>query len=276
MEDEKEVNVVIEQDLNTIMLERVKSAGINLTVEQADAYTKTIADLGVYKEGTEIPLGYKKCGKCRHVLKFYLFNRNSGSKTNTTGNCKECQRQSASKSYGKTKKSRNYKKYYDENKEMKQEHARAYYQNNKNAVNAKHKDYLGTKKGKKVMKKAHQKRHDAIINHKGIPYTRAMLLDRDRRGEEFPICYLCGLPIVDTSGANCHMDHVISIGNGGLDCFTNVALVHQVCNLTKEKDDRNLKADQVNGIVKLAETYIDAHPDLFGDDDEVEEVGGEE
>jgi hypothetical protein len=254
-------------DLTQEKLSRLTLAGIEMTPEQITEYLNLDDDLGVYVEGSEIPQGYKKCGGCHHVMKFYMFNKNSSSKTNTTGNCKECQKRSASKSYAKTKKKRNYKKYYEANKEMKQEQARRYYQANKEEINAKHKEYLKTAKGKKVMKKAHAKRAKAIANNKGIPYTRAMVLDRDRRGGEHPICYLCGEPILDVSGAACHLDHVISIGNGGLDCFTNVAAVHHTCNLTKEKDDRNLKAEQVESIVKLAEEYIDAHPEMFSDND---------
>ena len=255
-------------DLNEVQLlqkERLELAGIHLTESELTAYLNEPDELGQFVAGMTIPSGYKKCGRCQRVLKFYLFNKNSGSKTCTTGNCKECQRASASKSYCKTKKKRNYKKYYQENKEMKQEQARKYYQENKDRLNAKHKEYLSTKKGKKVMQKAHAKRRAAIANNKGIPYTRALVLDRDKRGGEYPICYLCGKPILDTSGANCHLDHVVSINNGGLDCFTNIAAVHHTCNLTKEKDDRNLTAEQVEGIVKLAEEYMDAHPQEFED-----------
>lgn len=266
-EESKDIVVSVEV-IQKEQVDRLVSAGITLTKKQQIEYLEMKDDLGLYVEGSEVPAGYKKCGKCQHVLKFYLFNRNSGSKTNTTGNCKVCQKEAASKSYEKTKKRRNYKQYYAEHKEMKQEHARSYYQENKDDINAKHKDYLSTSKGRKVMRKAHVKRAKAIAMHKGIPYTREMVLDRDKRGGEHPICYLCGKPIMDVSGANCHLDHVVSVGNGGLDCFTNIAAVHNTCNLTKEKDDRNLKTEQVEEIVKLAEDYIDAHPDLFMDDEE--------
>lgn len=249
-----------------LQLERLKLAGIHLTEKLADEYVNTPDDLGEYSADVIITPGFKRCGKCGHILKFYMFNKNSGSKTCTTGNCKECQKASASKSYKKTKKSRNYKKYYAENKEAKLEQAKKYYAENKDKVNERHKEYLSTKKGKKVMKKAHAKRAAAIANNKGIPYTRAIVIERDKRGGEHPICYLCGQPILDTSGKACHLDHVVSINNGGLDCFTNIAAVHQTCNLTKEKDDRNLKAEQVEDIVTLAEAYIDANPQYFEED----------
>ncbi len=244
-------------------LARLHGTGIEMSVDEKKAYLKMPDDLGLLVAGMQIPKGYKKCGKCQHVMKFYLFNRNSGSKTNTTGNCKECQKASANKSYKKTKKKRNYKKYYDEHKEMKQEQSRKYYDEHKDELNAKHKDYLSTKKGKKVMHKAHAKRAASIAKHQGIPYTRTMVLERDKQGGEYPICYLCGKPILDTSGSACHLDHVVSINNGGLDCFTNIAAVHSTCNLTKEKDDRNLSVEQVEKIKKLAQDYIDKHPEQF-------------
>lgn len=255
-------------ELQIMQKERLVIAHIEMSDKQLLDYFTKPDDLGEFKEGMIIPVGYKKCGRCQHVEKLYLFNKNSGSKTGCTGNCKVCQRDSAAQSYKKTKQKRNYKKYYNENKEMKQAHARNYYDKNKDEINAKHKEYLNTSKGKKVMKKAHTKRALAIANHKGIPYARWMVLDRDKCGGASPICYLCGQPITDTSGAACHMDHVVSINNGGLDCFTNIASVHQTCNLTKEKDDRYLKAEQVEQIVKLAEDYIDEHPDLFGSEEE--------
>ena len=268
MADKKAKKEEVVVDIKALQKERLALAGIELSVEELKVYLAKPDDLGVYVDGTEIPVGYKKCGKCSHVLKLYLFNKNKDNKLHCTGNCKACQRASASKSYAKTKKKRNYKKYYAENKEAKQEQARKYYQNNKEEINAKHKLYLATAKGKKVMKKAHAKRAEAIANNKGIPYTRAMVLDRDRRDGEFAVCYLCGEPILDTTGAACHLDHVVSIVNGGLDCFTNIAAVHQTCNLTKEKDDRNLKVETVESIVKLAEEYIDNHPELFDNEEE--------
>ena len=78
-----------------------------------------------------------------------------------------------------------------------------------------------------------------------------------------PVCYLCGKEIEDISGQGLHLDHVISVNNGGKDCFTNIACTHKECNLRKEKDDRNLEADQVSAIIERSEAFIEAHPDLF-------------
>lgn len=264
--------------------ERLELAGIHFSNEQLQEYFKSPDDLGVdakveagIDDSTKsqtaaiqkamdnglIPKGYKRCGKCHHIMKLYMFNKNSGSKLNATGNCKACQKATAKKSYGKIKKKRNYKRYYAEHKEEKQEQARRYYSENKEKIDARHAEYVRSKKGKAVMQKAHAKRRNTIKENQGIPYTRAIVLDRDKQGGKFPICYLCGKPILDTTGAQCHLDHVVSLNNGGKDCFTNIAAVHKTCNLKKEKDDRNLSAEDVQKIVDLAEAYMDEHPELF-------------
>lgn len=246
-------------------LERVALAGIEMSDNQKKFYLEGVDDLGEVAKGAEVPLGYKRCGRCGHGKKFYLFNKNSGSKTNTSGNCKECQKTTAAKSYSKTKQRRNYKKYYQENKELKQAHARKYYRENKDKIQERHKEYLRTKAGKRVMQRAHAKRRKALAENKGIPYTREMVIDRDSEfiNSPHPICYLCEQPILDISGKHLHIDHVIPVVEGGLDCFTNVASSHKTCNLTREKDARELTVEQVEGIIERAEAYIDAHPDLF-------------
>ena len=250
-----------------IVLERVALAGIEMPQQQRAAYLNMADDLGaVAKEDAgALPEGYKRCGKCGHGKKFFLFNKNSASKTNTSGSCKECQKGNAAKSYKKTKQKRNYKKYYQENKEMKQAHARKYYEENKDTLKVKHKEYLQTKAGKKVMERAHAKRRKALAENKGIPYTRAMVIERDSTfiGSELPICYLCNKEIQDISGAGLHIDHVIPIVEGGLDCFTNVASTHNDCNLRREKDARELTPEQVDTITSRATSFIDANPESF-------------
>ena len=248
-----------------VILERVTLAGIIMTAEQQQEYLATADNLGEVVKGAEVPLGYKRCGKCGQALKFYLFNKNAGSKTNTSGSCKECQKQNAKKSYTKTKQKRNYKKYYQENKEIKQAHARKYYEENKDKLKEKHKEYLQTNKGKKVMQKAHAKRRKALAANAGVPCTREMIIERDSVfiKQEHPICYVCEKPITDTSGAGLHIDHVIPVVQGGLDCFTNKASTHSTCNLRREKDARELTTAQVEAIKKRATAFIEAHPHHF-------------
>lgn len=247
-----------------VIMERVALAGIAMNEKQKSEYLKMDDDLGEVVKGSVVPLGYKRCGKCGHAKKFYLFNKNSASKTNTSGSCKECQKATAKKSYAKTKKRRNYKKYYQENKEMKQAHARKYYQENKERLKEKHKAYLRTKKGQEVMRRAHAKRRKAMAQNRGVPYTRDMVIERDSEflQLEHPVCYLCDEPILER-GKALHIDHVIPIVEGGLDCFTNVACTHATCNLTREKDARELTTEQVTTIKSRAQKYIDAFPELF-------------
>lgn len=227
------------------------------------AYLKSPDILDKSKVAKSIPDGYKACGKCGKIKKFYLFNRNSSSKQNLSGNCKECQKQAAAKSYKKTKKKRNYKKYYEENKELKREHARKYYEANKEKIDARHREYVKSKKGKAVMQKAHAKRREALANNVGIPYDRQLVIDRDKMGKEFPICNICGKPIEDISGAGLHIDHIVPVVQGGLDCFSNVACVHAKCNLTKTKDARDTTTEQVERIIERTDAYMDEHPEIF-------------
>lgn len=249
-----------------IQVERLRTGGISLSAAEEHIYCQSVDVLAEkFEKGAVVPAGYKRCGRCEEVKKFYLFNKNSASKTNTSGSCKACQAGNAKKSYQQTKKKRNYKKYYQENKSAKQEQARKYYQANKDKINAKHKEYLGTKKGKQVMQKAHAKRRKSIADNPGIPFTRALVIERDGKfqNQEHPICYMCNKPITDISGEGLHIDHVIPIVEGGLNCFTNVASTHSNCNLTREKDARMLQVEQVESVKKLAERFIEKHPEHF-------------
>lgn len=255
------------KDTPEIVLERVTLGGVVFDKEQRAEYLAAKDDLGASDKGVTLPLGYKRCGRCGHGKKFFLFNKNNGSKTNTSGNCKECQKTTAKTSYDKTKGKRNYKKYYQQNKEAKQAAARKYYEENKEAMTAKHKEYVNSKKGKKVMAKAHAKRRKSLANNAGVPYTREMVIERDSTflSLEYPVCYLCTKSIEDTSGKGLHLDHVVPVLLGGLDCFTNIASSHAVCNLKREKDARELTVDQIEGIKEVAARYIDANPDQFGE-----------
>lgn len=224
-----------------------------------DAYLQS-PDFLELTENAEIPEGYKRCGRCHQILKFYLFNVNNNAKNKCTGNCKQCQKNTAQLSYERTKHKRDYKQYYEQNKERKQEVGRQYYQKNKETILEKQKKYNNSKVGKKVMRKAHKKRRQLLATNKGIKYERDWVIDRDRVGEH-PICYLCGESI--TVLKNLQLDHVVPVVLGGSDCFTNIACTHTLCNLRKEKDARNLSAQQVEEVIKKAEKYVDSHPELF-------------
>ena len=243
----------------SVQIKRVLEAGLVMSESELEAYTNA-PDVLHLSDTDPVPGGYKRCGRCKEIKKFYLFNRNSAAKNKCTGNCKECQKAAANASYAKNKGKRDYKAYYRANKEKKRAHARAYYEAHKEELNEKHKAYRQTAKGQKVMKKAHRKRRRLLKKNQGIPYTREIVIDRDKCGGEHPICYLCDKPI--TNG-RIHLDHVIPVVMKGKDCFTNIACVHETCNLKKSKDAREITTDQVESVLHLAEAYIENHPEAF-------------
>lgn len=245
-------------ELELAQLARLELAGVS--VPDAHAYVEGPDSLGKYCDGMPIPEGYKKCGGCDKVLKFYLYNVNNAAKTRCTGNCKACQKESAAKSYAKTKSKRDYKGYYQANKEMKQLHHKKYYEANKDKINAKQKEYNSSKRGKKVMLEAHARRRNTLKNNKGVPYKREWVIDRDTVNG-LPECYLCGEPI--KFEREIHMDHVVPVVLRGKDCFTNVACTHDFCNLRREKDARKLSIQSIELIIERSEAYMDAHPELF-------------
>ncbi len=120
----------IEKDIRIIRLEE---AGVYLTPDEIVAY-KVEPDVLELKVGDIIPKGYKRCGSCGKFKKFYLFNRNSRSTLNCTGNCKECQKKTSKKSYDKLKSSQEYQEKYQERREEKLARSKKYYQENKERI----------------------------------------------------------------------------------------------------------------------------------------------
>jgi 5-methylcytosine-specific restriction endonuclease McrA len=263
-EQNKKQPLLAEVDTRAEQLDRLTEAGI-ISLEKEIVTYLAMADVIITAAEVDIPVGYKRCGGCKKIKKLYLFNRNSSAKNNCTGNCKDCQKISAKESYEKNKGKRDYKAYYQENSDKKKESGRAYYSENKEKILERQKSYRHSSTGKKVMKMARKRRRFMMDKNAGIPWTRALIIDRDRQGNEFPSCYLCGSAITKDSAL--HMEHVIPIVLGGKDCFTNVACAHELCNLRKSKDAREITAEQVEGIIDLAERYIESHkpdfPELF-------------
>lgn len=247
------------EEIKQKQIDRLDTGNVKLMGKDLEDYLKAPDILA--EDTTEIPAGYKKCGSCKQVKKFYLFNKNSSSKNGCTGNCADCQRESAKKSYKKTKKKRNYAAYYQENKEAKQEAARKYYEEHKDELDAKHKKYVSSSKGRKVMQRARAKRNEALEKTKGIYYDKDILIDRDKNEDGQVLCYLCNQPIDLEHPV--HIDHVIGLAIGGLNCLSNTALVHSRCNLTKTKDCREVTADVVDAIAERTQKYIDEHPEIL-------------
>jgi len=253
----------LSKEMQEKQLQRLELANIMLTDAQKEHYLEQPDDLGEFFEGMDIPDGFKRCGKCKHVLKFYLFNVNNSAKNKCTGNCKACQKISAAASYERTKGNRDYKTYYREHKELKQAHGKKHYEKNKEKILEKQKAYHNTKQGKKVMRKSHKKRRELMARNRGVTYKREWVIDRDKLGGEFPICYICGEAI--KFEREIQIDHLMGIAIGGKDCFTNVACTHELCNLRKKKDCSETTVEQVELIIERAEKYIDEHPELFID-----------
>lgn len=253
------------QDTKQTQIERLQMAGVSLNESELSNYLEMedVLPIENKEEDIEVPPGFKRCGGCKEIKKLYMFNKNNATKDKATGNCKACQKKAAAASYKRNKHKLNYKKYYRENKERKLAHSKKYYEKNKEEVLAKQKEYHQSAKGKKVMRKAHTKRRKLMRQNKGIPYQRDWVIDRDKLGGKDPICYLCNETITEL--ADIHLDHVVPVVIGGLDCFSNVACTHEKCNLTREKDARNLTPKQIDAIVERAEEYIDDHPELFGE-----------
>lgn len=250
---------VTPEELVALIKDRLALGAVEMSDKEFHAFMEAADEIDM-TEGMEVPQGYKKCGGCKKIKKFHLFNKNTSNKTGCTGNCKACQKASASKSYAKTKKKRNYAKYYQENKEMKKAHAKKYYEENKDRLDERHKEYLQTKKGKNVMKKARAKRNALLEQNKGIDYNAELIIQRDTV-DGVLTCYLCGQPIEDPSKG--HIDHVIGVAIGGMNCFSNVMLVHNTCNLRKTKSCDEVMPKTVDDLISRTEQFMDENPELF-------------
>lgn len=237
-------------------MERLKELNLSDKVKQ-DEY---LALPDIWK-GSGVPVGFKKCGHCKNVKKAYLFNKDKSNATGLTGNCKECQKKIAKASYEKRKKKLNSKENYEKNKDQRRERSRKYYAENKDKIQERQKAYRSSEKGKKVDRAAKKRRRELINNNKGIPYTRNLVIDRDKLGGEYPICMLCGKPIENLG--NMQLDHMIPLLIGGSDCFTNVACTHKLCNLRKTKDAREIENSKVDELIQRSEKYMKKYPDKF-------------
>jgi len=197
-------------------------------------------------EELTIEVKTKECTKCHKIKRLEEFNKDTRTKDGKTYQCRECQKERASFNYHKDTniRKRYHKKHYEENKDVRREYSVKYYDENKEAMSEKHKEYRKSKAGKKVMKKAHAKRNTAMKLNVGEPYTRWEIIQRDSK--EFrdpntnevvtaPVCKICNEPIWELS--DLHLDHVIPISEGGLDCKTNIRCTHSLCNLKRPRAD---------------------------------------
>lgn len=243
-----------------VQLTRLEEARVYLDPDDIRKYLDG-PDMLELKVGDKIPAGYKKCGRCGKYKKFYMFNRNKQVTNNCSGNCKDCQRSASKVHYATHKDTSKHRENYQANREARLERSRKYYQENKARIAEQQKEYHKSAKGKKVMKGAHAKRKYMLAKNAGIPYTLEMLIDRDKQGGELPVCILCGETIQHER--DIHIEHLIPVVMGGADDFTNVGCAHQLCNLRKSKDAREVTTQQVSELIERSERYMDEHPDLF-------------
>jgi hypothetical protein len=243
-------------------IKRLQEGNVHLTPEALTKYLNApdVIKWDTSKQGN-LPAGYRFCSKCLQVKKYYLFNRDKRRECNCTVTCKECQKEvvklSNKKVIEETGVSR-YKKYYHKNKERLKLAHRKYYEKNKEKILQHHKEYASSKQGKRIEKKAHKKRKLNMIKNAGIPYTRELVIQRDTEaGEGTLYCYICGKPIL--KGETIHLDHLIPVVKGGLDCFTNIVCVHEICNLSKSKDGLSVSAAMINNLHDMSEIFIDEH-----------------
>lgn len=105
--------------------------------------------------------------------------------------------------------------------------------------------YFQTEKGKNNAHRASSKRRSRKKQAKYIPYDRVVILKRDRY-----TCQNCGIKVHDRSTGDwntpdkAHLDHIISLENGGETREENLQVLCRSCNLSK--------GGQNKGVVQLA------------------------
>jgi len=101
------------------------------------------------------------------------------------------------------------------------------------------KKYFQTDKGKNNSHRASSKRRSRMKQAKYIPYDRVALLRRDRY-----TCQICGIEVHDRSTGNwntpdkAHLDHIVSLENGGETREENLQVLCRTCNLSKSGQNK--------------------------------------
>lgn len=94
--------------------------------------------------------------------------------------------------------------------------------------------YFRTERGKNNSQRASGKRRSRLKNTKHIPYDRVAVLRRDKY-----TCQKCGIKVHDRKTGNwntpdkAHLDHIISLEDGGEDRIENIQTLCRTCNLSK-------------------------------------------
>lgn len=186
----------------------------------------------------------KRCSTCKNYfpMNYDHFSKRSASSDGLAYSCKACERATAAKSYEGRKRKQKAKERYQENRETIIERSKERYQENKEQILEQQKEWRQTKKGKQVMQEADNRRKERIKEQTpgGRDYTREQVIERDSIFGDC-ICQICGHSI-DISGGELHIDHIVSIAEGGSDTFDNVRSTHKTCNLSRPKDGSDLEA----------------------------------
>ena len=181
----------------------------------------------------------KKCSRCLQVKKIKEFNIRRASPDGYTYKCKECERKQVKENYKKRQDEGRVKEYYDENREAILERGKQYYREHREHLLALNKKYRT--EHPEVHARSTEKRKKLLAAQKGRPFTREQIIRRDSQlidGKLVPICQVCMLPV--TEYKELQIDHIVPVGEGGLDCYTNVRVCHRECNIQRPLDGRDV------------------------------------
>lgn len=197
----------------------------------------------------QVQVMMKKCNKGSQCLSgealqsIENFSKRKSSPDGHTYTCKTCEAASARESYHRRKSQKKQQEYYKETREKRLDYHKEHYKKNKDKKLAYDAEYQKSEKGKEVMKKAHEKRRQALKENAGEPYTRWDVVNRDSV-DGVLICQICMEPIEKLS--DLHIDHIIPVIDGGIDELNNVRCTHKTCNLTRPKDGRDLEKGEAD------------------------------
>lgn len=198
-------------------------------------------------------VGMKRCNKgdrCitgKPLQPLTNFSKRSNSPDGHTYTCKECEKIAAKDSYHRRKDVIAQREYHKDHREERLEYHKEYYKKNREKKLEYDRKYQQSKQGKKVMQAAHAKRRQSLAENKGIPYERHEIIKRDSV-DGVLYCKICGEVIEKL--ADLHLDHIVPVSQGGLDCKDNIQCTHSWCNLTRPKDARDLGQEEVDNVEK--------------------------
>ena len=209
-------------------------------------------------EDIEIEVGFKQCSRdgCYAIKPLADFYKDKKSKDGHAAQCKACQKSTAKKNQKKTRSNSKRKKYnqarYAEKKDEIRAASRENYNKNKEVILEQQKVYRKTPKGKLAQDAGHSQRQERMVKQKGEPWVRAEIIELTSMVVDDKKIYICELCAEPMDLDDIHIDHIIPIAKGGLDCRTNVRAIHSTCNLTRPRlgDDDVYNSDDFGKLTK--------------------------